>query len=157
MNNTAGEYLTEHEARIWDNVWSFSKELPAKIDAELKQSAGISHFDFTALRRISTEGQGSLKLSDLALSAGMSLSHLSRVITRLEKKQLVRRVPDSHDGRSTIAELTESGRRIIEDAGPSHAAEIRRLFFEKLTPEEFGALETATAKIADTLRESPGE
>lgn len=151
MSEKANKYLTEEEAKTWENVWSFYVGLPSKLDAQLKRDAGISHFDFYAMSHIAGTDEGSLRMSELAQASDMSLSHLSRVITRLEKKGLVKRVPDPNDGRSTLAELTDAGWEIVEKASPGHVSEVRRLVFDNLTEEENRAIASAMAKIVDAM------
>ncbi|MHA2789707.1 MarR family winged helix-turn-helix transcriptional regulator [Corynebacterium sp. S7] len=151
MDKKLGNFLNEEEARTWGNLWALHMALPSKLDARLKREAGIGHFDFMALWQIAVSEHGTIRLSDLATATDMSLSHLSRVITRLEKSGLVRRIPDAHDGRSTIAELTDAGNKVVETAAPEHTTEVRRIFFDNLTDYELGALDSAMAKIVDAL------
>ncbi|WP_026196125.1 MarR family winged helix-turn-helix transcriptional regulator [Corynebacterium lubricantis] len=151
MSTERVTFLNEKESRTWGNLWSLHVALPAKLDARLKREAGIGHFDFMALREISVSQQGAIRLSELATATDMSLSHLSRVITRLEKNGLVRRIPDAQDGRSTIAELTSEGKKVVETAEPEHTSEIRRIFFDNLDESELHAVDSAMAKIAKAL------
>ncbi|WIM67250.1 MarR family transcriptional regulator [Corynebacterium breve] len=151
MTENMNTWLTEEENKTWENVWSFYVGLPSKLDAQLKRDAGISHFDYYAMAQISETEEGSLRMSELAQAADMSLSHLSRVITRLEKKGLVKRVPDPNDGRSTLAELTPEGWEVVRKAAPGHVSEVRRLVFDNLTPEETRAISSAMAKIVNVM------
>ncbi len=151
MNDKMNPSLTEEENKTWENVWSFYVGLPTKLDAQLKRDAGISHFDYYAMSNIAETDDGSLRMSELAQASDMSLSHLSRVITRLEKKGYVKRVPDPNDGRSTLAELTDDGWKIVEKAAPGHVSEVRRLVFDNLTDEENRAIASAMAKIVDAM------
>lgn len=48
----------------------------------------------------------------------MTLSHLSRVVSRLERAGWVRRIPDPTDGRCTLARLTDEGWRKVAAAVP---------------------------------------
>jgi DNA-binding MarR family transcriptional regulator len=65
-----------------------------------------------SILRMLAEQQGA-RLSDLAQSAGITPSAMTRVLERLEKLGLVRRVRGSHeDGRAAAVEITAEGRKV---------------------------------------------
>lgn len=151
MDTRSVEWLSEQESRTWLDVWSFHVWLPARLEAQLKRDAGISHYDYFALAHLWQANEHQLRMSELASNADMTLSHLSRVITRLEKRELVRRLPDPEDGRSTLAELTDSGLALFEQAAPGHVSEVRRLIFDNLEPEEQRQFGDAMSKLVAAL------
>ncbi|WP_420706170.1 MarR family winged helix-turn-helix transcriptional regulator [Streptomyces sp. NRRL S-455] len=59
-------------------------------------------------------------MSALAAFAEGSLSRLSQVVARLERKGYVRRHPDPADGRHTLATLTDEGYRKMVSAARPH-------------------------------------
>jgi DNA-binding MarR family transcriptional regulator len=81
-----------------------------------------------------------MRLSSLAEVTNASLSRLSRVVTRLEKRGLVRREPDATDGRFTKAILTDEGLRTLAEAAPGHLAHVRSLVIDVLSPEQLRRL-----------------
>lgn len=151
MNDDTVHWLSDEETETWLNVWSFYVWLPSRLDSQLKRDHGISHYDYFAMARISMAEEGRLRMSELAAQSDMTLSHLSRVVTRLENQGWVRRVPDPTDGRSTFAELTPSGWDLVRAAAPGHVREVRRLFFDHLTPEENRQVGNAMRKIVAGL------
>ena len=74
-----------------------------------------------------------MRMSRLAAFTEGSLSRLSQVVARLEKRGWVRRIPDPADGRYTLAILTGTGWDTVTAAAPGHAAEVHRLIFDPLT------------------------
>ena len=56
-------------------------------------------------------------MSELGEFAQASLSRLSQMVGRLEKRGWVHRHPDPTDGRYTLATLTEDGMKALEDLG----------------------------------------
>ena len=74
-----------------------------------------------------------VRMSDVAAGANVTLSHFSRVASRLEKHGWIRRTPDPDDGRATLAVLTEAGWLKVVDAAPGHVREVQRLVFDDLT------------------------
>src|SRR6266581_2110207 len=72
---------------------------------------------------------------------------LSHLIKRLELRQLVRREPDSADGRYTNAILTRAGLRLLTASAPAHVAKVRDLVIDALTPAELRQLRTVSERI----------
>ncbi|GAB3596749.1 MarR family transcriptional regulator [Corynebacterium faecale] len=144
-------WLNQEQQDVWLNIWSMRVWLPARMDAQLKADSGLSNFDYFALAQISMAPDRRLRMSELAELSDMTLSHLSRVVTRLEKSGWVRRVPDPTDGRATVAVLTEEGWDKVVKAAPGHVEQVRRLIFDNLTDEELRVMGTAMEKIIAAL------
>ena len=106
----------------------------------------MSHFEFGVMAVLSRQSDRSLQLKDLAVVANGSLSRLSHVISRLERRGWVRRTRGTK-GRATHAVLTNEGYRTLMAAGPIHFREVRRLVFDVLTPEEVKALRQVASRI----------
>ena len=120
--------------------------LPAALDSQLQRDAGMSHFEFGVMAALSRQPDRKLQLKDLAVVANGSLSRLSHVISRLERRGWVRRT-SGPKGRATHAELTDEGYRKLMTVGPIHFQEVRRIVFDVLTPEEVKALRRVTGRI----------
>lgn len=155
MNNQPEGWLSDQESETWLNIWSFQVWLPARLEAQLKRDAGISHYDYFALSRLWAAEDHTLRMSELAAAADMTLSHLSRVITRLEKAGWVRRIPDPANGRYTLAQLTEDGIQKVAAAAPGHVEAVRRYVFDHLSPEQVEALGEVAASIVAAV-DAPG-
>ncbi len=108
-------------------------DLPNALDAQLQRDAGISHLEYQVLAMLSESPERTLRMSKLAVLANGSLSRLSHVVNRLEKRGWVRRTPDATDGRYTLANLTEEGWAKVVDTAPGHVAAVRALVFDPLT------------------------
>jgi DNA-binding MarR family transcriptional regulator len=142
--------LNHREWSAWLQLVSTFTLLPAALDSQLQREAGMSHFEFEVLVALSRQPDRSLQLKDLAVVANGSLSRLSHVITRLERRRWVRRTSGTK-GRVTHAQLTEEGYRKLMIAGPIHFQEVRRLVFDVLTPEEVKALRQVAGRINTNL------
>jgi DNA-binding MarR family transcriptional regulator len=125
--------------------------LPAAIDAEFQRDAGITHFEYMVLSSLSEAPERSLRMSDLAGLSSGSLSRLSHVVSRLEKRGWVRRESCPGDGRFINAVLTDDGWDKVVAAAPGHVEAVRKLVIEALTPEEFRALGESSQSILDRL------
>ena len=139
-------WLSQREWSAWLQLVGTFTLLPAALDSQLQREAGMSHFEFVVLVALSRQPDRRLQLKELAIVANGSLSRLSHVISRLERRGWVRRVNQTK-GRATHAELTDEGYRKLMVAGPIHFREVRRLVFDVLAPEEVNALEHVTGRI----------
>jgi MarR family transcriptional regulator, 2-MHQ and catechol-resistance regulon repressor len=70
---------------------------------------------------------GPLCLSDLAHKVLMTGGNITMVVTNLEKRGLVKRIPGEQDRRFITAEITAAGRRLMERVFPGHAEAIAEL------------------------------
>jgi DNA-binding MarR family transcriptional regulator len=96
--------------------------------------------EYQVLAMLSQRPRHTMRMSSLADVTNASLSRLSRVVTRLEDRGLVRREPDPTDGRFTNAILTDDGYRTILDAAPGHVAHVRQLVIDVLSSEQLRRL-----------------
>lgn len=156
MTTNAPRWLNKEESATWRAVWTLMTWLPARLETQMSTNSGMSLVEYQALSQISMAPRRTMRLSDLGAVTNMRLSHLSRVITRLENEGYVRRYPDPTDGRYTLATLTESGWERVQEAAPGHVEAVRRYLFDDLTEDEARALGRAAAKVAMAL-EPPGQ
>jgi DNA-binding MarR family transcriptional regulator len=126
-------WLDAEQQRTWLALVSMLFRLPSALDAQLQRDAGISHFEYQVLAGLSMAPRRTMRMSELAVSAEGSLSRLSQVVTRLEKRGWVRRTPDPTDGRYTLAILTDDGWDKVVATAPGHVEAVRRYVFDPLT------------------------
>jgi MarR family 2-MHQ and catechol resistance regulon transcriptional repressor len=67
---------------------------------------------------------GPLCLSDLAHKVLMTGGNITLVVSNLEKRGLANRIPGKQDRRYITAEITPTGKRLMERIFPAHAAVI---------------------------------
>jgi len=126
-------WLDDEEQQTWIALASVLMRLPAALDAQLQRDADITHFEYMVMSGLSMSPERTLRMSDLAVWAEGSLSRLSQVVSRLEKRGWVRRTPDPTDGRYTLATLTPDGWDKVVATAPGHVAAVRSLVFDPLT------------------------
>jgi DNA-binding MarR family transcriptional regulator len=126
-------WLDEDQQETWIAFATMMVRLPAALDAQLQRDAGISHFEYQVLAGLSMAAGRTLRMSTLAAFTAGSLSRLSQVVGRLERRGWIRRTPDPDDGRYTLAILTDAGWDKVVATAPAHVAEVRRVLFEPLT------------------------
>ncbi len=141
------QWLTEEERDAWIPLVGMLIKLPAALDAQLQRDAGLSHFEYMVLSRLSEAARHTLRMSDLAILANGSLSRLSHVVTRLERRGWVRRESCPGDGRYTNAVLTDDGWTQVVAAAPGHVTAVRQLVVDALSPEQVGQLRDIAEQV----------
>ncbi|MET7543290.1 MarR family winged helix-turn-helix transcriptional regulator [Streptomyces sp. NPDC058293] len=121
-------------------------------EAQTQRDAGISQFDYVVMSALSMAPERTLRMSEVAQYAGSTLSRLSNVVSRLEKRGWVRRHPDPSDGRSTLASLTDDGRDKAVAAAPGHIDAVRGLIFDPLTKAQQRQLGAVSQRILGALQ-----
>src|SRR5579859_4558236 len=98
METPETRWLDHDEQQTWLAFAYALHRLPGALDAQLQREAGIGHFEYLVLSGLSMTPERTLRMSDLAEFTASSLSRLSNVVARLEKRGWVRRTPDPTDG-----------------------------------------------------------
>jgi DNA-binding MarR family transcriptional regulator len=140
-------WLDKDERQAWIALIGMLTRLPAALDAQLQREAGISHFDYQVMVCLSESPDRTLRMSVLAMLVEGSLPRLSQVVSRLERRGWVRRVPDPDDGRYTLAILTDEGMAKATQTAPGHVGEVRRLVFDPLTKPQVRQLQQISHRI----------
>lgn len=147
-------WLSEEQQQVWRDFLQLTGTLTEHLDRELRTEAGMPQSYYQVLAMLSEAPDRTLRMTDLATVAWSSLSRMSHAVTKLERLGWVERSPAPGDGRGQLVTLTDSGRRVLEDAAPSHVRSVRRILFEDLDPdllEAFGAVCTrALTRLAET-------
>jgi DNA-binding MarR family transcriptional regulator len=140
-------WLDDEERQAWLTLASLVVQLGPALDAQLRRDAGVTHFEYTVMSVLSEDADRTRRMSEIAALADGSLSRLSQVVARLEKKGWVERRPDPTDGRYTLATLTDAGWDKVVEAAPGHVNEVRRLVLDPLTKVQVQQLTTIGQRI----------
>lgn len=122
--------------------------LPRAIDTDMMREQRLSLIEYLAMANLSEAPDRKLRMSDLAAAVEMSLSGMTRLVTRLESQGLIQRVKSSRDARGSNAILTDEGFARLEAAWPSNLAALRRHFLDHLTGLDLQRLAAALRDIA---------
>ena len=109
---------------------------------------------YLCLAMLSETDDRTLRMSDLAGRVNASLSRLSHVISKLERRGWVARQPSPHSRRVTLVTLTEEGWKVLVEAAPGHVETVRSLVFEGLSAEDVAALERVAGHIVERIEAS---
>ncbi|MFC9530720.1 MarR family winged helix-turn-helix transcriptional regulator [Streptomyces sp. NPDC056975] len=151
-DTTEPHWLDDDERQHWNAFAYVLTQLPAALEAQMQRDAGISQFDYVVMSALSMAPERTLRMSEVAQYAGSTLSRLSNVVGRLEKRGWVRRHPDPSDGRSTLASLTDDGMDKVVAAAPGHIDAVRRLIFDPLTKAQQRQLGAVSQRILGALQ-----
>ena len=147
MTEKDKKWLDEEELSSFVSLMGVTIRLTNILDAQLRDDAGLSFFEYTVLSRLSEAEDREMRMRDLAFTANGSLSRLSQVVTRLEKQGWVARRPDPNDGRTTLAQLTDAGWDKVVATAPGHAAQSRRSVMDNLTRTQVRQLNQINDRI----------
>jgi len=148
-------WLDADERESWLALARLLVRLPAALDAQLRRDAGLTHFEYQVMAALSEQDDRSLRMSTLASFADGSLSRLSQVVTRLERRGYVERFPDPDDGRYTLARLTDAGWDKVVATAPGHVEEVRRLVLDPLTAAQVRALRSIGDRVNRAINPDP--
>lgn len=140
-------WLEQEEQESWNAFAYLLTQLPAALETQMHRDAGLTHFEYMVLAALSSDPEDTLRLSRIAHYTGATLTRLSNVVIKLEKRGLLHRSPDPDDGRATRATLTDRGRAALTAAAPGHVAEVRRLVFDPLTAAQQRQLRAISERI----------
>jgi DNA-binding MarR family transcriptional regulator len=125
-------------------------QVAATVDPAVARRAGISTTELQALRHLVNGSCGPVELSH---RLGVTSAASSGVVDRLAARGHVRRRPHPEDGRRTRVEVTESGRREVEQLMRPLAARLAETD-ERLSDEERALVRDYLERVTEALRES---
>jgi len=148
----ATNWLTDDEQATWRAFVVAAHHVEAALDRQLLRDSGLAHTHYGILVTLADAG-GSARMGEVAGALQYSPSRLAHAVSALEKRGWVRRRECPDDRRGQLAEITEAGREVLIAAAPGHVAEVRRLVFDVVPPDEQHALRSALTKILTAIQE----
>jgi DNA-binding MarR family transcriptional regulator len=141
--------LQPEEWELW-NTWMQAQRLLAReLDRDLQRDYGISKAEFSVLVTLHQAPGGQLRVGELAESLDWEKSRVAHQLTRMEHRDLVDRTDNESSGRRIGIGLTAKGRSAVQNAILGHAENIRRYFFEALTPDQTAAIHAWSRQLVD--------
>jgi DNA-binding MarR family transcriptional regulator len=131
--------------------------VPRVLDAELIAEQGLSMSEYSALMNLSESPDRRLRMTDLAAVCALSLSGMTRIVSRLAGQGLVVRIKCESDARGAFASLTDRGLERLQEAYRSHLASVRRHVIANLGDVDMPALTAALNRFVadDSLGRCP--
>ncbi|MGN6332980.1 MAG: MarR family winged helix-turn-helix transcriptional regulator [Motilibacteraceae bacterium] len=116
-----------------------------RVVRQLASAGGLSVPAASTLTR--AEREGPQRLTDLAVSQGVSQPGMTQLVGRLERDGLVRRVPSPDDGRVALVEVTARGRRLVA-ARRAERADALGALLGQLDPADRAAVHAAVPALS---------
>lgn len=140
-------WLSDDEQASWRNWISGATVLFRALERELVQHFDITLDDYALLVLLSESEGRSARMSVLADDAIVPRPQVTYRVSRLENRGIVERRPCPSDARGTEAHLTDEGFRLLERAARHHVTNVRELFLDHLSDDEFGTLGEAMGRV----------
>jgi DNA-binding MarR family transcriptional regulator len=147
-------WLTEHELNSWFPLAGVMLRLGPTLDSQLQRDSDMTHFDYLCLAMLSEEKEFTTTMSELAARTNSSLSRLSHVVTKLERRGWVCRSRSDVSRRVTLVRMTEEGYAVLVAAAPGHVETVRSLVYEGLTEEDVRHLHQLMTHILERIESS---
>jgi DNA-binding MarR family transcriptional regulator len=145
------DWLDAKERSAWLSLMAVVELLPGVLDTQLRDDAGLSHFEYLVLAMLSEAPQRTLRMTALAARTNATLPRLSHVVARLERRGLLERTPCPEDRRATNASLTRAGWKKVVDTAPGHVGAVRQHVFDALTPAQVEQLQQIGEAILERI------
>ncbi|MFB2599366.1 MarR family winged helix-turn-helix transcriptional regulator [Herbiconiux sp. P17] len=143
--------LTADELATWRSFIEVASDLSTVFGAQLQREADLSPGDYAVLLALSEAEGHHLRSSELAATIGWERSRLSHHLTRMEKRELLRRDECLTDNRGAEIVLTDVGSAAFRRASVPHLKAIKTTFVDALTPAQLQELAGITAALRDHL------
>lgn len=140
IDQSSGARLSARELAAWRGMLRVHAEVTQALDAELRSAHGLTLSAYEVLLFLEEAEGRRMRMTDLAARVLLSRSGITRSVDRLAQQGLVTRIAAETDGRGLYAELTDAGAAVLEAAGRTHRAGIRRAYLSRITPDDQATL-----------------
>ncbi|MCA0927636.1 MarR family winged helix-turn-helix transcriptional regulator [Ruegeria profundi] len=120
---------------LWERLIHQIAEIESELAAALQSGHGLGLSEYRALRALSMSPTSELRLQELASQLRLNQSSVSRMVERLERRQLVARDPCPDDKRGIYAVLTDTGREVFNRASADYEAALNAAFDQRDSEE----------------------
>ncbi|BDB60623.1 MULTISPECIES: MarR family transcriptional regulator [Rhodococcus] len=136
-------------ANSWSALSLLHGRIENRIESALQSGHGLSVREYSLLdvlnRQHDGEG-GHLQMRQVADAVVLSQSATTRLVTRLEDRGLLARYLCPTDRRGIYTDVTDAGRRLLDEARPTHNTALREALDE-------AAAEPVLAPLVDAIRQ----
>jgi DNA-binding MarR family transcriptional regulator len=122
--------------RAWRSLMELHMQLTSLFDAEFQEQLNIDISTYDALLHVYEAGPEGIRMTDLSARLVVSKSGLTTVVDRLEKRGLLRRVPDPADRRAIRVAITDEGYALFRTAAKAHMASVENNFSRHIADHE---------------------
>ena len=141
----------ESTTRLANVAWEAMFRAQATLAREFEREGEWGDLlgrEYGVLYALSTASDG-LRIIDLCEDALLTQAGVSRLVSRLERRGLVERSDDPHDGRASRISLTAEGREVQKRVGRAHARHVTKAMTRALTPEQLHTLRELSLALTE--------
>lgn len=140
-------WLSDEQQRAWVKFIAVVELLPGVLDSQLQRDADLTHFEYFTLAMLSEAPNRVFRMTELASATNSTLPRLSHVVSRLEKRGYIERMPCPDDRRATNAQLTDAGWEKVVATAPGHVGTVRENVIDPLTAADVADLNRIMGKM----------
>ena len=122
-------------------------ELRRRFDVPLSDGHGLSLNDFTLLDHLDRAPEHQMRRVDLASRVGLTPSGVTRLLAPLERIGLVERRADAADARVSLAALTPTGTRHVDEARRTARRVAAEVLSERYDSDEIDLVASLLARL----------
>ena len=148
------KWLNEREERAWRALQFMQMRLEEAMARQLAADSDLSYPDYLVLVALTDRPDGTLRLFELAAILGWEKSRVSHHVGRMVRRGLVTKERCDSDRRGADVVVTAEGRSQIASAAPGHVDTVRRLFVDRLTPEQLDVIADVAEMVLASFDES---
>lgn len=142
--------LNRSEADLWIAITVLSQLFTPTMDQRLR-SVDLTLFDFGSLMSLADAPDNALRISEMAERTYSSLPRMSKVVARLEQRDLVRRARCPNDNRATTIELTAAGHKKLAEARKIQVTAAREIVLDRLSTDEIDTVAPILRRLVSSL------
>ena len=131
----------------WGCLTRTERTVVGRIEASLKSAGLPSLHWYDVLLELKRAPGGRLTPREIEAAVLFEQYNLSRLLDRMEREELVRRIPYPRDKRRQIVEITDEGKALQERMWRVYGEAINSAIGEKLTDREAGQLSALLLKL----------
>jgi DNA-binding MarR family transcriptional regulator len=140
--------LSPLELGAWRGLLRSHATVVRELDAQLEAEHGLSLTAYEVLLLLHDAPERRLRMTELADSALLSLSGMTRLVDRLVAAGLVERHRCDEDRRGLYAQLTPAGLAFFTQARATHLRGVRERFLSRFSEPELQRLAALWERVA---------
>ena len=145
--NSGWAALSPAQQSAWVGFLRAHAAIARALDSELEREHGVALSSYDVLVQLAYAEGGLMRMSELADAVVLSRSGITRLVERLERQGFVERCKAETDSRGVTAKITDRGRELLAECGPTHVRGIRERFLARLDDDDLAALAGAWRKL----------
>lgn len=134
----------------WRTLAALHGLVDAELERALQSAVSLSAVEYTVLDALSRQQGWHMRMQQLARATALSPSATTRLVNRLEDRNLLTRILCADDRRGIYTELTAAGAELLSDARPVYNEALGRALDDASELPELAPLVDALPRLLRT-------